>query len=115
MNIKSLEGINFVPFNNIEKQFANAVREVSNNLETVMDHYSEFLCDGDYELGRERQFKPPSIHEAIQLQREICRLSWFRSKCFAYASPESADLWRRHRQEFELLRMMLDETTMSKI
>lgn len=109
MNIKKLEGINFVPFNDIEKQFACAYREVTNSLENVMDHYSEFLQEGDYEHGRVRQFEPPSIHEAIQLQREICRLSWFRSKCFTYSSPESAELWRRQRQEFELLRMMLDE------
>ena len=109
MNIKKLEDINFVPFNDKDKQYTNAVKEVTSNLESVMDHYSEFVREGDFEYGRQRQFEPPSLHEAITYQRQICRLTWLRSKCFQYSSSESVQLWRRHRQEFELLRMMLDE------
>ena len=109
MNIKKLEGINFVPFNDKDKQFDCAVREITFSLDNVMAHYADFLQEGDYEYGRLRQFEPPSMHESITYQRQICRLTWLRSKCFQYSSDESVQLWRRHRQEFELLRMMLDE------
>ncbi len=110
MNLQGVEAIDLnglVPFNNVDKQFDNVVAEVNGGVEIVMEHYGLFLDEGDFEYGRERQFKFPDMSEAIQLQRRITRDSWLRTKTFAYGSVESIYFWRRHKIEFRILEEML--------
>lgn len=96
----------YVPFNNIKKQIENSISEVNLSLDLVMNHYSLFLQDEDYDYGRIRQFEEPDIDEAIIYQKEICRLTWLRTKCFKYESKVSVDSWKHHRAEFNLLLQM---------
>ena len=112
MNIKRLEAIrleSMAPFNDRCKQVECSIKEVTNHLDQVMEHYGLFLNEGDFEDGRIRQFTISNMEQALEYQREITRLSWIRTKYFRYGSDEAVYFWRRHRIEFEILGEMLND------
>ncbi len=112
----------FTPFNDEDLQWSNAVQEVNNNLDAVMNHYGLFLNDvqplayrrglDDFSFGRMLQFSEHSrtkFFYAQQIQREITRLTWFLSKCFPYGESLSIRLWNNHRNQFEFLKELLND------
>lgn len=106
LNIPDIEG--FIPFMDKEKLFLNAIKEVSYNIDNVIEHYS-FLDEGDYETGRTEQFQPRNLKALCNLQIEITRLSWLRTKYSEWNSDEMVSLWKRHRVEFEICKQLTKE------
>ena len=91
----------FKPFMDKEKLFENAVQEVTNHLDQVMEHY-DFLQDGDYETGRAEQFHKRNLQALLNIQELITRWSWIRTKFSEWNSDEMVFCWKRHRQEYEV-------------
>ena len=98
----------FIPFKDKEELFKNGIKEVTNSLEQVMEHYA-FLQDGDFETGRAEQFQPRNIDALVNIQEEITRWSWIRTKFSQWNSDEMIIFWKRHRQEYEILKQLSEE------
>ena len=58
----------------------NYIEYVNNNLDSVMNDYSKFLNDGDYE-----KYMPMIEHPD---PRELCRIAWILNRFTKYGSKE---------------------------
>ena len=94
------------PDNIIESMTNNAVHEVTDVLDKVLNHYSTFLRDNDFENGRDQMFKPENLYCLQLLQIEITRLAWLRSKYCDFNSPEAIMFWKMHKMEEHILKQL---------
>jgi len=77
-----------------DKNFAcnepNYIDKINNDLDSVIEHYSNFLKDGDFERFMPMLGKPIPIELELSIYRELTRLYWILNRFTEYGSYQ----WR---------------------